>query len=126
MATHNVQRGDIYWVKIPPSHTVGHELYKRRPWLVVSHAAISQLNIVIGVPLSSSVNKQNRQFRIFIPSKETTLLSGSTMDARDRIAETEQVRCLSIERLEFPRQGYLSAAAMGAVEAGLAFVQDIR
>src|ERR1019366_9777316 len=59
-------RGDIYWVNVPKKHIVGHEQYKRRPWLIVSNNAISPLKMVAGVPLSFQLHKKNRQFRISI------------------------------------------------------------
>src|SRR5882724_3121387 len=88
------QRGDIYWVNIPKQHIVGHEQYKRRPWLIVSNNAIAPLDIVIGVPLSFQIHKKNRQFRIAIPATEIIHEVGCSrpLDPGERIALTEQVR----------------------------------
>ncbi len=125
MPSLNPQRGDIYWVSIPVSHTVGSEQYKRRPWIIVSANAIAHIGIVIGVPLSQKVKKQNRLFRIHIPHSSITYDPGTTLMPGDRVALTEQVRALSIDRLESPRAGCLTATALYAVEAGLAFVLEI-
>lgn len=121
------QRGDIYWVKVPKKHTVGHEQYKRRPWLIVSNNAISQLEMVVGVPLSFKLHKKNRQFRIAIPATQIIHEVGSTnpLDPGERIALTEQVRALSTDRLEKPRSGRVTDTALFAVEAGIVFVLDI-
>jgi len=122
----NPQRGDVYWVKIPKKHTVGHEQYKRRPFLIVSNNAIHHLDLVIGVPLSFQTQKANRQYHIQVLATDIATDLGSTLDPGNRIALTEQVRCLSIERLEPARQARISDTAVYAVEAGLAFVMDIR
>jgi hypothetical protein len=50
---------------------------------------------------------------------------GSTLDPGERVAKTDQVRCLALERLEPNRQAKLTNTAIYAVEAGLAFVIDI-
>jgi mRNA-degrading endonuclease toxin of MazEF toxin-antitoxin module len=121
------QRGDIYWVNVPKKHTVGHEQYKRRPWLIVSNNAISPLEIVVGVPLSFRLHKKNRQFRITILAGEIIHEVGSTnpLDPGERIALTEQLRVLSTDRLEKPRSARISDTALYAVEAGITFVLDI-
>ena len=121
----NPQRGDVYWVNIPKRHAVGHEQYKRRPFLIVSNNSIHYLDMVIGVPLSFQTHKANRQFRIRILASEIILDPGSTLDPGERIALSEQVRALSVERLEPTRQAKVSDNAVYSVEAGLAFVMDI-
>lgn len=120
------RRGEVYWVNIPKSHTVGHEQYKRRPFLIISNNAIHHLDIVIGVPLSFQTHKANRQYRIQVLANDIIMDAGSTLDPGDRIALTEQVRCLSVERLEPDRQATLTDTATYAVESGTAFVMDIR
>jgi mRNA-degrading endonuclease toxin of MazEF toxin-antitoxin module len=120
------QRGDVYWVNIPKKHTVGSEQYKRRPFLIVSNNAIHHLRIVIGVPLSFRIHKINRQYRIQVLASEIIMDTGSTLDPGERVALTEQVRCLAVERLEPVRQARVTDTAVYAVEAGVAFVMDIR
>ena len=125
MTSLNPLRGDIYWVLIRRAHTVGSEQYKRRPWAIVSTNAIVPTGMVVGVPLSQKINKQNKWFRIFIPNSNIVYDPGSTLIPGDRIALTEQVRALSIERLEAPRAGRLTDNALYSVEAGLAYVLEI-
>jgi mRNA-degrading endonuclease toxin of MazEF toxin-antitoxin module len=120
------RRGDIYWVNVPQKHTVGSEQYKRRPWLIISNNAIGYLRVVIGVPLSFKIQKKNRQFRITILAADIILDPGSTMTAGERVALTEQVRALSVERLEPTRQARITDTALFAVEAGIAFVLDLQ
>src|SRR5258706_9066111 len=107
------QRGDIYWVKIPQHHTVGSEQYKRRPWVIISSSAILHLEMVVGVPLSMQAQKQNRHFRIAVADSEIIRDPGSTsLMPAERVALTEQVRALSIQRLEFPRIAHLTDTAI--------------
>lgn len=110
---------------MPKSHTVGSEQYKRRPWLIISNNATTQFRMVIGVPLSFKVHKGNRLFRIRILATDIIADSGSNLDPGERIALTEQIRALSVERLEFPRQGKVTDSALFAVEAGVAFILDL-
>jgi mRNA-degrading endonuclease toxin of MazEF toxin-antitoxin module len=119
------QRGDVYWVGIPAHHTVGSEQYKRRPWLIVSSTATLSAGLVVGVALSQKVQKQNPHFRILITQSSTILDPGSTLLPCDRVALTEQVRALSIDRLEFPRAARVTDVALYEVEAGLAFVLEM-
>jgi mRNA-degrading endonuclease toxin of MazEF toxin-antitoxin module len=66
-----------------------------------------------------------RHFRIRILQSEITLDPGSTLMPGDRIALTHQLRALSTERLDSKRQGKLSIAALGALEAGIAYILDM-
>jgi mRNA-degrading endonuclease toxin of MazEF toxin-antitoxin module len=125
MMSPNPHRGDIYWVPISQSHTVGSEQYKRRPWVIVSSNAIVQVGMVIGVPLSQKVHKQNASFRIFVANSNILYEQGTTLIPGDRVALTEQVRALSVQRLELPLQGRLTDTALYSVEAGLAFVLEM-
>lgn len=119
------KRGEVYWVNIPKRHTVGSEQYKRRPFLIVSNNSIHYLEIVIGVPLTFQLHKKNRQYRIVVLASDIIMDAGSTLDPGERVALTEQVRCLSILRLEPDRQAKLTDTAIYAVESGLGFVMDI-
>jgi len=123
------QRGDIYWLEIKENQTEGSEQFGYRPWLVVSVNSINaQLPIVVAVPLTSEFHKieNARQFRILIPESQKIQEPGHPKGCKgDSVALTEQVRVLSIERLRSQRAARLPERAMGAVEAGIAFVLDI-
>jgi mRNA-degrading endonuclease toxin of MazEF toxin-antitoxin module len=122
MPTLNAKRGDIYWISVPAQHTVGTEQQKRRPWIIFSDDVTVSLGLVIAVPLSLKVNKQNRQFRILVTEANVLRDPGSTLVPGDRVALTEQIRALSVNRLDPDRQGRLTDTAFYAVEAGVAFV----
>jgi mRNA-degrading endonuclease toxin of MazEF toxin-antitoxin module len=119
------RRGDIFWVNVPPHHAVGSEQYKRRPWIIISGDAVLNQRLVIALPLTSRIQKQNRQFRVLIAGSNINLESGSGMTAGDQLALTEQLRALSIDRLEYPRAARLTDTALYAVEAGVAFVLEM-
>lgn len=122
------QRGDIYWLEIKKEQTLGSEQYGYRPWLVVSANSIHGLPVVVAVPLTSELHKIEgaRQFRILIPEKEKIQEPGHTKGCPgESLALTEQVRVLSAERLPPQRAARLTERALGAVEAGIAFVLDI-
>jgi mRNA-degrading endonuclease toxin of MazEF toxin-antitoxin module len=125
MPNSNPQRGEIYWVNIPQRHTVGREQFKKRPWLIVSTNSIAQLQLVVGVPLTTKTQKPNRQFRIQILEGDIILEPNSTLDKCERLALTEQVRTLSLERFDFPRVARVTDAAIYAVEAGLKFIFEM-
>ena len=114
------RKGDLYWVKVDQREMRGSEQHGRRPFVVVSSNAInSALPLVIAVPLSTKLNKKNRQHRIFIPKNEM-ILEGA-VNLQDSIALTEQLRALSTDRLE-SRAGRLTPTAIAAVEAGIQYV----
>ncbi len=51
-----IQRGDVWWIQFDPS--VGGEIHKQRPAVVVSNNAANQfLNRVQVIPLTSSIEK---------------------------------------------------------------------
>lgn len=123
------QRGDVFWIDIPKEQTVGSEQREYRPWLVVSTNSINlQLPVVVAVPLTAELHKieNARQFRVLIPESQKIQEPGHPRGCTgESLALTEQVRVLSIERFPSQRAARLSERAMGAVEAGLAFVLDI-
>ena len=114
------RKGELYWVKLDQHEARGSEQHGRRPFVVVSSNAInSAFPVVIAVPLTTKLNKKNRQHRIFIPKGEM-ILEGSEK-LQDSIALTEQLRVLSTDRLE-SRAGRLTSTAIAAVEAGIQYV----
>ena len=120
-----VEKGDIYWVDIPKSQTVGTEQWKRRPYIIVSRTLINKLGRnVVGVPMSTEIRKAS-QHRILIPVSEITKDVSCTDTLSNSVAPTDQIRVLDTARLE-RKIGKLSQTAIIALELGLAFLFDIR
>jgi mRNA interferase MazF len=104
-AADHPRRGEVWWVGFGPS--VGGEIRKRRPAIVVSNdGANTHLNRVQVVPLTSSVG------RLF-PSEAFVTLEGER-----RKAMADQLATISKERLG-GRLGRLNAAEMRAVERAI-------
>jgi mRNA-degrading endonuclease toxin of MazEF toxin-antitoxin module len=119
--------GDIHWVEIKKEHVVGHEQYKRRPFVVVSRLRINNLGrLVVAVPLSSQhVDASVTPPWIFVPKGEITRDVESSSEIVDCIALTEQVRALDQSRLQ-EKLGVVSQKALSAILLGIAYVFDIR
>lgn len=54
-----VRRGEVWWVRLDP--TLGHEIQKTRPCLVVSPDQLNRHGMCVIVPLTSS---EKRRFRV--------------------------------------------------------------
>lgn len=97
-----VRRGEVWWVRLDP--TVGHEIRKTRPCLVVSPDQMNRHGILVIVPLTSGTE---RRFRV------PTSVSGKI-----GAAAVDQIR--SLDRTRFGRRiGEADPAVLSAVLAVL-------
>ncbi|MEW6211538.1 MAG: type II toxin-antitoxin system PemK/MazF family toxin [Acidobacteriota bacterium] len=117
------KRGDIFWASLPAGESAGSEQHGTRPVLVISVDIINEnLPICVIVPLSNQLHKENRHHRIRIVESEKIQEPGTRGCPGDSLALTEQLRCISRNRLDANRVARLKPIAMGAVEAGIKYV----
>ncbi len=109
-------RGDVYWVSLDP--TLGSEIRKRRPSVIVSNdAANRKYHQVTIVPLTSQNTTSVEPFQVFVSLKEAGL-------SKDSKALAEQVRTISKLRLG-PRAGRLSEVTMNQIGEALKVHLDL-
>jgi mRNA interferase MazF len=97
-----LKRGDVYWLAFDPS--VGGEIQKTRPAVIVSNDAANQaLNRLLVVPLSSQTS------RVY-PGEALIQLNGET-----RKAMADQLTTASKQRFR-SRLGQVSAQDMARIE----------
>ena len=93
--------------------------------LVVSVDNVNRdVPICVIVPLTTSTTKTPRQFRIRIPQAEKIDVTGTSGCPGDSLALTEQVRCISVSRID-KKKGKVATVtpqALAAVEIGLKYV----
>lgn len=110
------RRGDVFWVNLDP--TVGSEIRKKRPAVVISNdAANSRYHQVTVIPLTSQGTKTIEPFQVFLDSSETGL-------SKDSKALAEQIRTVSKLRLG-SRAGRLRHEIMEKVEAAIKVHLDL-
>jgi mRNA interferase MazF len=105
-----MKRGEIYIADLDP--TVGKEIRKRRPVLIVSSNASNQVrHLLTVVPLTSNVSKVHA-FEVRLPGNETGL-------PKESKAMPHQIRTISVERLRGKRLGAVSASLMMRIDAAI-------
>ncbi len=86
-----MKRGDIYYADLEP--TVGDEIKKKRPVLVVSNNANNRAaNTVTIIPITSNIKK--------IYPFEVLLTAGETNLSKDSKAQCHQIRTISKLRIQ--------------------------
>lgn len=109
-------RGDIWRINLDP--TVGSEIKKIRPAVVVSTPIFDKLPVRIIVPLTTWQAKfANHLNKVHILSSPQNGLD------HDSAADVVQLRCVSLERF-ISRIGVLEAAVVEEIAAGIAIVVD--
>jgi mRNA interferase MazF len=105
-----MRRGEIYFANLSP--TVGSEIAKRRPILIVSNNINNRAATTITIlPITSNV-KRVYPFEVFLAPESSGLPKTSKV-------QPQQVRTISKQRIIGNKVGSLDEATMGLVDAAL-------
>ncbi len=111
-----MRRGEIYYADLSP--TVGSEINKLRPVLIVSNDANNRAATTVTVlPITSNVNRIY-PFEVHLSSKDSGLPKPSK-------AQAQQIRTISKERVRGGALGRLDAALMRKTEDALRLHLDL-
>lgn len=111
-----MKRGEIYYANLSP--TVGSEIDKRRPVLVVSNDANNRAaNTVTILPITSNVTRVY-PFEVLLNPEDSGLSKPSKVQA-------QQVRTISKQRITSDAVGSLSEEIMLLVNAALKLHLDV-
>jgi len=105
-----MKRGDLFFADLSP--TVGSEINKRRPVLIVSNNANNRsASTVTVLPLTSNVSK--------VYPFEVALAAGESGLPKDSKVQAQQIRTIAKERIQGVAVGHLELDRMQAVEMAL-------
>jgi len=111
-----MRRGEIYYADLSP--TVGSEINKRRPVLIVSNDANNRAaNTLTVLPITSNVSRVY-PFEVLLSPKESGLPKPSK-------AQAQQIRTISRERLRGNAMGRLNHALMRKAEDAMRLHLDL-
>lgn len=126
-----ITRGMVFWAKVGVNEARGSETRHDgpSPWVIVSSPRVhSRLPIVQAVPLTTSVGSEEgyRQMRILVSLKHVRAMQSDqpALNA-DSLAEAEQTRVLSHERLIGHPVAKLSSEVMFMIDAALLHVLQL-
>jgi mRNA-degrading endonuclease toxin of MazEF toxin-antitoxin module len=113
-----IRQGEIYFCEPDPKDTVGSEIEKDRPWMVVSIPPLHRGNCVVALPLSRHTGKAVAHL-IQVPRQEITLDGDD--ESLDRVALTDQIRALDKTRFR-RKMGHVSTRAVNSILLGLDYL----
>ena len=105
-----MRRGEIYYANLSP--TVGSEINKKRPVLIVSNDANNRAASTVTVLLITSNITNVFPFEISLAMRDSGL-------PKDSKAQAQQIRTISRERIEGRVVGRLGPEKMALVEAAI-------
>ena len=113
-----IQRGKIYWFNLDP--TIGSEIKKTRPCLVVSNDQANRYSPVVTiVPVSSSAPARTYPFEVALDAEQGGLKKPSVLKAN-------QIRTVDKKRVSQPALGSgLDASTMADVAKAIKIHLDI-
>jgi mRNA interferase MazF len=110
------KRGEIWWVNLDP--TIGAEIKKTRPCIVVSSNLINEFSpVILVIPLSSKAPKSPSVLRVKIESPGTGLEKTSW-------ASANQLRAVDVRRFR-EKAGNVNAAELAHLEEALKVVLEL-
>jgi mRNA interferase MazF len=110
------RRGEVWWIALDP--TVGSEIQKTRPCLVIGTDALARLPVRIIVPITTWQPKHaSRPWCIPIQADRSNGLKARSA------ADAVQVRSLSVQRFR-QRMGSIDPSVLAQVLAGVALCLD--
>ena len=112
-----MQSGDIYWVNLDP--TIGHEIRKRRPVIVINGGHDKHLKLAIVVPITEWDPKWGEN-PFFVPV-EADRKSGLK---KNSVVDCFQIRAISHSRFS-ERVGEVPGGVMDRIKSSLALILDI-
>jgi mRNA interferase MazF len=112
-----LKAGDVYWVNLDP--TIGDEIKKRRPVVVVNEGHDKHLRLAIVVPITGWASNwaKNPFFVSLQPDDINGLQKKSTIDCF-------QLRAISHDRF-MERMGTISENEMNLIKKAIALILDI-
>lgn len=107
MESSSMKRGEIYFANLDP--TIGSEIKKIRPVLIVSNNANNKVATTITIiPITSNV-KKIYPFEVFLENKNSGL-------AKQSKAQCHQIRTISKIRIRGKRLGVLNTDGMNKIK----------
>lgn len=114
LKTNYPKRGEIFVADLSPS--LGHEIHKKRPVLIISHNSLNQtLSTVVVLPFSSITPQ-------FIGPDIVVFISQKGLDKKSALI-VNQIRAIDKKRL-VEKVGIISKIRMQEVEGALKIVLD--
>lgn len=111
-----MKRGDIYFANLDP--TVGSEIRKKRPVIIVSNNANNKMASTVTVaPITSNTTKVY-PFEVLLKIKQSGLLKQSKV-------QCHQVRIISKLRIQDPKAGRVAEDVMTHIDAALRLHLDL-
>ena len=104
----NIKRGEVWWVNFDP--TVGAEITKIRPAVVISSNGLAKLPVKIVVPLTAWRDDFKNSFcHVKIKADRNNHLT------KDSAADALQVKSVAVDRFVTPRIGRIDTTLLGEI-----------
>jgi mRNA interferase MazF len=116
MGLKKMKRGEIYFANLDP--TVGSEIKKKRPVLIVSNNANNKVATIITVVPLTSNTKKVFPFEVVLEPKDSGLSKSSK-------AQCNQIRTISKVRIEGRKAGIANDGIMSQINSAIKLHLDL-